>query len=193
MSHFSVLVIGDDVDELLKPFDENGEWFAEGSRWDWWVIGGRWTGILDATYDPGEDERNYSKCRYCEGTAVTTKAVAKKYPAYEEYVGKPCVQCAVDHEGKPKRFPGRSRNFRNVEHPSDKSTVDAILDKKDTLEYLPTLALVTPDGEWHERARMGWFGMTDGEEAGPDVWAKAFWELLEKHRGETATVVDCHV
>jgi len=34
------------VDEQMAPFDENGEWFRDGSRWDWWVIGGRYSGCL---------------------------------------------------------------------------------------------------------------------------------------------------
>ena len=49
MSHFSMLVIlppdtnPDNLDtrltDILKPYDENDEWFREGSRWDWWAIG----------------------------------------------------------------------------------------------------------------------------------------------------------
>jgi hypothetical protein len=54
MSHFFVCVIvppetehiEDKVAELLAPYDENGEWSRNGSRWDWWVIGGRWDGEL---------------------------------------------------------------------------------------------------------------------------------------------------
>ena len=46
MSHFATLVIvpseTEDVEarvtELLAPYDENEEWFREGSRWDWWQI-----------------------------------------------------------------------------------------------------------------------------------------------------------
>jgi hypothetical protein len=198
MSHFSVLVIGDDAEGLLKPFDENGEWFARGSRWDWWVVGGRFTGILDPSYDPDKDERNYSPCEYCEATGVTTQAVADKYPAYQEHVGKPCIQCAVDHDGKPKPFPGRSRNWHNVEQDSDVGTTDDILARRKELEAtpygVPTFAVVTPEGEWHERGHMGWFGITiDGKEADKDVWATAFWGLVEANKGQTATVVDCHV
>ena len=47
MSHAVVLVAirpTDDVEaaiaEQMQPFDENGEWFADGSRWDWYQIGG---------------------------------------------------------------------------------------------------------------------------------------------------------
>jgi hypothetical protein len=34
------------VQHQMEPFDENGSWFREGSRWDWWTIGGRYDGRL---------------------------------------------------------------------------------------------------------------------------------------------------
>jgi hypothetical protein len=59
MSHATVLVAltpeqlathGGDVEAAvtfqMAPFDENGGWFRDGSRWDWWVIGGRYAGRL---------------------------------------------------------------------------------------------------------------------------------------------------
>lgn len=58
MSHASVLIAAS-PDELtlhgsveavvewnMLPFDENGEWFKDGSRWDWYQIGGRYRGKL---------------------------------------------------------------------------------------------------------------------------------------------------
>lgn len=34
-----------DVEEILSPYDENGINNVE-THWDWWVIGGRWNGVL---------------------------------------------------------------------------------------------------------------------------------------------------
>lgn len=56
MTHCSIIVAlspqqvkdAGDVDKAvahqMEPFDENGHWFRNGSRWDWWVIGGRNSG-----------------------------------------------------------------------------------------------------------------------------------------------------
>jgi len=52
MSHASVIVALDEniiniqkaVEYQMLPFDENGEWFRNGTRWDWYQIGGRYTG-----------------------------------------------------------------------------------------------------------------------------------------------------
>lgn len=32
------------IEYQMAPFDENGSWFEEGTRWDWWQIGGRYAG-----------------------------------------------------------------------------------------------------------------------------------------------------
>lgn len=197
MSHFGVLVLTENVDSddykgvesLLAAYDENGEWFRKGSKWDWWVVGGRWTGYLDPSYDPYKDERNYSPCKFCEGTGVTTKAVADKYPGYGPNVGKPCIQCTTDWDGTAKPFPGRSLNLQLVGHESDDGlTVREVLERG----IEPAFAIVTPDGEWHEKGEMGWFGMTTDEKA-DEAWAQEWHDLLVLHQHCFATIVDCHV
>ena len=51
MSHFTVLVIGKDVDKQLAPYDENKKRTVD-PKWDWYVIGGRWGGYF--TLKPGK-------------------------------------------------------------------------------------------------------------------------------------------
>lgn len=92
MSHFTVLVLTNEkksVEKLLAPYDEDGTFFraeqtahrkAKGggvrvvrrrpaSRWDWWCVGGRWTGLF-SDYDAGKDPRNWSVCNLCGGTGT---------------------------------------------------------------------------------------------------------------------------
>lgn len=38
------------------------------SKWDWWQVGGRWTGMMDPEYDPQTDPNNIEKCDLCGGT-----------------------------------------------------------------------------------------------------------------------------
>lgn len=57
--HFSLLLIsnGQSPDEMLDPFweeneveqDEDGYWYNPDAKWDWYQIGGRWYGHLEAT------------------------------------------------------------------------------------------------------------------------------------------------
>lgn len=37
------------------------------AKWDWWAIGGRWTGMLVPHYEPGTDPRNKEVCTWCSG------------------------------------------------------------------------------------------------------------------------------
>lgn len=73
MSHFTVLVIGDDIEKQLAPYQENnmgdcpkeymqftededydldeeagkkGYWSNPNTKWDWYSVGGRWTGYF---------------------------------------------------------------------------------------------------------------------------------------------------
>lgn len=92
--HFSVMVVippgykgdvGEYVDKAMAPYDENAEsgltwvvdtddeeggyWTNEQSFWDWYQIGGRWSGhFARDDYDPEKDRRNWETCDICGGT-----------------------------------------------------------------------------------------------------------------------------
>jgi hypothetical protein len=146
VTHFPVIVlidpltpeddIEDVVSDLLAPYDEaipapSGEGpgvFRHGSRWDWWVIGGRWNDWVPGNCQP-----------------------AMKLPSE--------VTSGIGY-------------------------------------------IVTPDGEWHEAARPGWFGGVIPDESGkaPEDpsdprtgWAAKRAEIFSGHRNHLAVCVDCHV
>jgi hypothetical protein len=193
MSHFAVLVLSDQkldrrnaepvVTELLEPYSENGEWFAEGSRWDWWQIGGRWTGALTAGYDPELDPANIETCFLCGGSGERPGGRQQFGDAWYESC-KGCNGC--EGTGKRVKWPTDWR-----EHPGDVAPVSEV-----GLDFLP-FAVVTPGGKWRERGRMGFFGVTIKDENGQDekpedLWEGAYRSLLAQHPEATAVVVDCH-
>ena len=53
-------------------------------------------------------------------------------------------------------------------------------------------AWVTPDGKWHERAKMGWWGTTSDEKES-SAWKKEVDEIAKKYAGYTVVAVDCHI
>lgn len=176
MTHFAVIVLvgkNDNieraVERLLEPYNEDGEWFREGSKWDSWVIGGRWTGGLDG-YDPTTDPRNLETCKFCEN-GICTQRIADQYPAYQDGVGKTCRQC----KGTAKVV-----KWQLAPHSGDVMPVAELLER--TFE-LP-LAIVTPDGKWHEQGEAGWFD---------NVWEPEVRRLLAENPDKLAVLVDCHV
>lgn len=202
MTHFAavvlvpkdVLVLEERVAVLLEPYKEEEEWGEDGTRWDWWQIGGRFTGTLSG-YEWWKDEENYSKCKFCGGTGFTTQAVADIYPAYADGVGEACIQCNKELDGEAPPFPGKSANFQLMPHAGDVMPVSSI--DFDRMRFVPS-ALVTPDGEWHEQVRYGMFAAELPNEEGEEPknqgqWAREFSGILAEHRDCLAVVVDCHV
>lgn len=188
MTHFLTLVLvdkKDNIDEtverLLAPYDENNEWFKDGSRWDWWVIGGRFTGALTG-YNPYTDPDNLHPCKWCEETGSITASIAEIYPAYAEHVGKKCFQC--DGTGQQVRH-------RLKKYAGDTTLFAANIIARN-IDPSP-MAVVTPDGKWHEIARPLWWGMSEDSGKTTAEWLDEVDALLNKHPDHIVVVVDCHV
>lgn len=53
-------------------------------------------------------------------------------------------------------------------------------------------AVLTPDGEWHERGQMGRFGLV-ADDKGKDPWKEEVKKIYEAHRDCLAVAVDVHI
>lgn len=202
MSHFSVTVIipnnpanitdpEPEVARLLAPYDENDThqlgheqgWFADRTRWDWWAIGGRWDGgILGLERSP-----KLERCELCAGTGTRSDGLARFGAAWVEATNG-CNGCAGT--GQKEAWP-TDPHYRT---PKRNMAVVSDIDP-DWKSY----ALVLPDGSWHERARMGWFGIDMADEQGREPQDKEgpyleLWDTIRERFGDhLAVAVDCHV
>ncbi len=61
----SMIVVGSNV-EVVKVI----RFTNPNAKWDWWQIGGRWSGFFEPLYDPEEDPANFEVCFICEGTGM---------------------------------------------------------------------------------------------------------------------------
>jgi hypothetical protein len=143
--------------------------------WDWWAVGGRWAGVLDPEYDASADPRNFSTCWLCYGTGERDDELGRRARAADPSYG--CNGC---------KGTGVSRNWHNADFPGDVKPVAQLP------ESLPFYALVTPDGQWHQRGRMGWFGMS-ADDMDDATWDAYLRTEIAKHADAWAVVVDCHV
>lgn len=153
MSHATVLValdckpneIQEAVGYQMQPFDENGEWFADGSRWDWWTIGGRWSGY------------------FFDGDVIQVKGVhPNKFAAKR-------LEQAQETWADYQKEDAKHRAF--LFDIKDGTTKAEYL-KSRTASWFPAHHAFLHNLHWHEASRMGWFGCeakTECEAAGkPD-------------------------
>jgi hypothetical protein len=144
-------------------------------KWDWWTVGGRWTGVFTPDYDPQKDPRNLEKCYLCEGTG-TRKMPVPANPHWRPKDGE-CNGCGGTGQGV---------KFSLANHDGDVMPVSKI--PQDIFPF----CIVTPEGRWHEKGEMGWFGMASNKKD-EDVWHKKCSDLFKRHKGCLAVVVDYHV
>lgn len=75
--------------EVVKVIDRTNP----RKKWDWWSIGGRWTGKLTG-YDPAKDMANYKACWICKSTgtrADTTYGEDQKWARQPTAAGHPVI------------------------------------------------------------------------------------------------------
>lgn len=54
-----------------RAYELGGRYFRRtnpNSKWDWWQVGGRWSGMFIPGYDPNEDPNHKETCWLCQGT-----------------------------------------------------------------------------------------------------------------------------
>ena len=135
------------------------------SKWDWYVVGGRWEGELVEGYDANDDIRNYEKCTYCEGTGLRDDEIGKNQRAKNPALG-------------------MKRNFENAPTGTNVAFV------KDIAKDFEPFAFVTPHYEWVERAEMGWFGQSRNDN---ELYEQSWEETRKQYSDHVAVLVDCHI
>lgn len=131
------------VNAQMAPFDENGEWFRDGSRWDWWQIGGRYkTFLLGGDVCTRADLTVEKLEQFAEDKARATWAEyeAEEHPTLKSWYKMP--------EGE---------------------TLESFVARKRKIK-LSAFAFLR-EQRWHENERLGFFGgtaITECEAAGRD-------------------------
>jgi hypothetical protein len=180
----TILAPWDEGDHLVDAVDElDGTVYQHNpnGRWDWWQLGGRWTGVWSAGYDPRKDPANRETCWLCGGTGLRSdergNAWRAKNPSYT------CNGCGYGEDATP----GIKLKHPNVwvKHPELDVVPVAALLKADE-EKLPYAIAAAPD-VWLERKT--WDGENFRE--CPD-WPTVARSALEVRRECWIAVVDIH-
>ena len=214
----------DEVDALLAPFIEQvepnspyavfeededyevdeatgkpGRWYNPNARWDWYCVGGRWAGLLRLL--EGRTGRYGSECDALErmelGEGRCDSALVRDcdFSQNEEAYKKALRFWEVAVEGKP-RTDEEKEDFFGIYKPEyyrQQFGTPENFAKHQSI-FLP-YAYLTPDGEWHETGRMGWWGVDNATAESRETYRESFEAYLEEARAQNLliTIVDCHI
>jgi hypothetical protein len=156
--------------------------------------------------DRKDPNYNLEKCREVvdELRRTTPEHKYREYIRFHESFnaqGEPISTCNPKSKWDWYRIGGRwdgwiTGNERSSEHgfnfgPEHETVANNIAPTERAIErgVIPH-AIVTPDGQWHERGTMGWFAVLITENEDWDAQAK---EILANHPGHHLLILDAHI
>lgn len=157
------------------------------SRWDWWTLGGRWSGFFLLRPD-GEGMRGRDGLMGSHLSENGVDLVRKGDVDWE-------AMLAAAAQRAEKTWAEAMESGRDAGHlefmygiePSD--TRETFVKRRTTL----TTFAVLKDGEWYERGRMGWFGCASNEKDASE-WSTEWMNLVLGLPNDTVlALVDVHI
>ena len=175
-----------------KSEDEEtwGNYTNPNSKWDWYSIGGRWTGFFKIKDNPKYPDDIYLGC-----PGVMTSSANKGYADSIRL-------CDIDFEGQERDTIQRlEKNWNEYQDKVNNgyqhagfiygiSTNDTKESYIENRKEFSTYALLK-NGEWFANGEMGWWAMSSDED---DNWQIEFNKLIKSLPEDTLlTIVDCHI
>ena len=183
--------------------DEDGNVYSEynpKSKWDWYSLGGRWTGMLKLKHG-GKGEIGTPGIMTASASAGWVDQASIKDIDFDKMIEESYESASKSYDEflskwhDPKEKESIHPYFDYGIHGTSNND-EFVPESKD--EYLKrhvpfsTFAVVK-DGKWYEKGEMGWWGVIS-DEKNPDEWDNQFKELLAGLDGDTLiSIFDCHI
>jgi hypothetical protein len=145
------------------------------SKWDWWSLGGRWSGELPLKNGKGADWGKVSDVAW--GNDIIPEEYIKEHPEVKsEY----------------ERLITEGGSWYNAEYyKKTYPTIEQYI--KNKVSFVP-FAILMPDGIWYEKGRMGWFGMSSETFDEAIEWYENFYDkFIKDYQDYYVTLIDCHI
>ena len=185
--------------ELDAGEGKYGYWSNPNAKWDYWCIGGRWEGLIEATEGVPVGE---SLVKLTDGSSVKTvncnyaqiknidfsmneELYKKALRFWEVHVDDGEIAENEDLKG--------FEIFWNADYYRKRFKTKEIYAKESA--SLSSWAFLTPDGKWHEQCDDSlWRAINDENAESFETYTEAFKKALESVSSEFyITIVDCHV
>lgn len=155
-----------------------GYWYNPNAKWDWYSIGGRWSGCLLTKRGNG-----VNSC-LLDDLAI----IPENWDALQTMYKKLCEAEQNNDETVLKEYEFYSWEDWHYY----KENIENYPEKPISLTY----AVITPDGEWHEPGQMLWFGISAASDEERDDWSDKYVErFITPYRNQNyyVVLVDCHI
>lgn len=172
------------------------------AKWDWWQIGGRWSGHFRLKDGSRVDQAKKSDIDFDTEFAEKREVYAKKYDDAQAVIaGRTWTawkDMCMDDIDKARKDYHDQQVVKDLEKFDDSffANLDEYqMDREDYIKghltsHVGTFAVIKDD-EWREKANMGWWAMTSNEN---DNWSDEFMQILESIPDDHyLTLVDCHI
>jgi len=162
-----------------------GYWENPNAKWDWYQVGGRWSGLLKIKHRTVSNKVDSARINDIDFSLDIEKD--NENIRFWELV--------VDGD-TPKNSEEENIVKRNLYKPEYYSNR---YESKEQYAQLSaefgTYAVITPDGRWHSKGDMGWWGASSESDEEAKQWSESFKEtFIDSADPEwTLTVVDCHI
>lgn len=199
--------------EMVLDNDRLGYYstYNPNSKWDWWTVGGRWSGYFPLKDGTTCDRAKKGDIDFAGRRAVERIKADNAYMLWSDFLAKngqppvwdppkegSIVKYRDEYHNNPvikelhKTFPSADwgfmfdpvREFANTTH--DEYIKNA--------EISTLLCWATLFGEWLAPGNMGWWGISDDEHETRQAYYKQVHDIINKlDDDEIITVVDCHI
>lgn len=164
--------------------DESGSLYSTyntNSKWDWYEVGGRFSNLLK-----GKDG-----LRYDEG-CIRNMDFSMNMETYNHSLR--FWDVAVDNkplepgETKEQFITFYNENYFRTYYKGREAYAK-------TRASFSTYAVITPNGVWHAKGKMGWWGCSSETPEEANDWDENYLERFINHADEDLmiTIVDCHI
>ncbi|AIY85262.1 hypothetical protein U729_3094 (plasmid) [Clostridium baratii str. Sullivan] len=164
-----------DVDTFAKDYygykkheDKYGYWENPNAKWDWYLIGGRWSESLI--------DKKGKKVSFALLKDIDWDKMREQAKKVAEYMW----------DNTPE---GIERFFAGI---TKEDTRESFIKRQTEFS---TYAVVTPDGVWHSKGTMGWFGLSKENDNAANTWSNNFYDTFIKNEDQETmlVIVDCHI
>lgn len=148
-----------------------GYWENPNAKWDWWVVGGRWSGLLLTKNGEWVDS---AKIKDIDWEGMKKSAISKAKQNWEE----------AKREDRPFRF--------LIYDMREDDTEESYTERQAKFRTFATLSL---EGKWHEKGEVGWWACHSATPEEEKEWDSCYMDVFINGADPelTITIVDCHI